>query len=312
MARLVVSTFHSLAFEGLPTVSPTPFCGRVFEELVKAAARSGHLLSATDVAALRTRDALSDLLRTSDRDFHLFTFDDGYVEHLRAAEILEEYGAAGVFFVPSSVLSGEMLLVNKIHLLHRTYGSMDKVVAALEMVSGMRLFDRLLMRGRDLLNRIWKGTFDSDVDKALKVALQQDAQDEPLASILHQATEVVLKRMGLEAQGYYLDRSGLRALVAAGSIVGGHGATHRRLTELSESERAAELSASKRLVEEYCSTDVLHFAYPFGSYNAAIEDSVVNSDFDILYTIEEGVNLEDSYNPFRVQRVDAIRLHDFI
>lgn len=312
MGRLVVSTFHSLAFEGLPTVSPTPFCGLAFEGLVKAVARSGHLLSTADVAALRTRDTLSGLLQGSERNFHLFTFDDGYVEHLRAAEILEKHGGAGVFFVPSSVLSGEMLLVNKIHLLHRAYGRMDKAVAVLEAVGGMALFDRLLTRGRELMSSIRKGPFDSDVDKALKVALQQDAQDEPLASVLHQATEVVLKRMEFEAKDYYLDRPGLRALVAAGSIVGGHGVTHRRLTELTESERAAELNASKQLIEEYCSTDMLHFAYPFGSYNVATEISAVNSDFDVLYTIEEGMNFGDLYNPFRVQRVDAIRLHDFI
>ena len=63
----------------------------------------------------------------------------------------------------------------------------------------------------------------------------------------------------------YLTWEEARALVAAGMEIGSHGATHRRLPELTEAQALEELTASKRELETRLRTRVDVFAYPFNA-----------------------------------------------
>lgn len=65
-------------------------------------------------------------------------------------------------------------------------------------------------------------------------------------------------------RGLYLDDSDLTKLIAAGHTAGGHGVTHRRLTELSQAERAAEIRGSEAMLERLQQPQPWVFAYPDG------------------------------------------------
>jgi len=59
----------------------------------------------------------------------------------------------------------------------------------------------------------------------------------------------------------------LRELQAAGISLGSHGATHRRLAELTPTEQARELRQSRMALEDLLGQPVQHLCYPFGSFN---------------------------------------------
>ena len=53
-----------------------------------------------------------------DNDKYLLTFDDGFKDHIYAAEILKKYNAIGLFFIPTSPLKNNKILdVHKTHLI---------------------------------------------------------------------------------------------------------------------------------------------------------------------------------------------------
>ena len=57
----------------------------------------------------------------------------------------------------------------------------------------------------------------------------------------------------------------LHSLVSDGHIIGGHTATHPKLSKISEPELLSEIIDSADLLENKLNTEVCHFAYPFGS-----------------------------------------------
>ena len=49
-------------------------------------------------------------------DKFLTTFDDGFKDHIFAAEVLKKYNAIGIFFIPTSPLKNQIILdVHKSH-----------------------------------------------------------------------------------------------------------------------------------------------------------------------------------------------------
>ena len=53
-----------------------------------------------------------------DSDKYLPTFDDGFKDHIYAAEILKKYNGIGLFFIPTSPLKNNIILdVHKTHLI---------------------------------------------------------------------------------------------------------------------------------------------------------------------------------------------------
>jgi peptidoglycan/xylan/chitin deacetylase (PgdA/CDA1 family) len=63
----------------------------------------------------------------------------------------------------------------------------------------------------------------------------------------------------------YLIWPEVKALAAAGMEIGSHGATHRRLPELSEADAIDELTRSKRELEAGLGSHVEVFAYPYNA-----------------------------------------------
>lgn len=57
----------------------------------------------------------------------------------------------------------------------------------------------------------------------------------------------------------------LITLASLGIEIGSHGMTHRRLSELSETEQAQEITGSKKLIEDHLGRPIRAFAYPYGS-----------------------------------------------
>jgi peptidoglycan/xylan/chitin deacetylase (PgdA/CDA1 family) len=66
----------------------------------------------------------------------------------------------------------------------------------------------------------------------------------------------------------------VEAILAAGWKIGGHSASHRRLTKLGTDRLEEELDASRAFLESLTGDSNFWFAYPYGAYDAGIRDMV--------------------------------------
>ena len=69
-----------------------------------------------------------------------------------------------------------------------------------------------------------------------------------------------------------MDWATAKRLAAEGFEIGAHSLTHPHLTALSEAECRAELTESRRVLEQGLGTEIRHLAYPYGS----VDDRVMN------------------------------------
>jgi peptidoglycan/xylan/chitin deacetylase (PgdA/CDA1 family) len=88
-----------------------------------------------------------------------------------------------------------------------------------------------------------------------------------------------------------------------GVAFGAHTLTHPDLTCLSGEKAEHEIVASKAALEEALGATVTTFAYPFGRYNARVEE-IVRRHFDLACSDKLGIVSAGS-NPYTLERVDA-------
>ncbi|MGY1621936.1 polysaccharide deacetylase family protein [Geodermatophilus sp. SYSU D00965] len=72
----------------------------------------------------------------------------------------------------------------------------------------------------------------------------------------------------------------VRAVAAAGHEVGSHTVSHARLAGADPDVLAAEVTDSRRLLEDVLQAEVPGFCYPYGAYDAAAADAVRAAGYD--------------------------------
>ena len=96
----------------------------------------------------------------------------------------------------------------------------------------------------------------------------------------------------------------LRELLQTGIEVGSHAATHRFLSDLSETEIEEELLSSKRALEDILSAPVEHFSCPGGRYDARVLRIAEHVGYRSVSTSAIGFN--SARKKFTVFNRDAI------
>jgi peptidoglycan/xylan/chitin deacetylase (PgdA/CDA1 family) len=107
-----------------------------------------------------------------------------------------------------------------------------------------------------------------------------------------------LRRRGLKATFFivagrlgepgFIDRAGIRALVAAGMEIGCHGMHHRPWRRLDERALDEELSDARQLLEEAAGHPISEAACPFGSYDRRVVRALRRHGYRRVYTSDEG------------------------
>ena len=176
------------------------------------------------------------------------TFDDGYRSvYTTAFPILREYNIpATVYLTLETVETGQVAWY-------------DCVFLAMSMVpSGKLCFD---------LEGPWHFELNSPQQR-LHAALEVVAFLRSLPNSRRRELFALFERkMDLSASaisGRILTWEQIHTMSRAGISFGSHTLTHPVVSQLSQAELAAELSDSKRLLEERIGSPVLDFAFPFG------------------------------------------------
>ncbi len=151
-------------------------------------------------------------------------------------------------------------------------------------------------------------TFDDGYQNVFRYAL------EPLASNGFRAIQyLVAARLGLtndwdvrigEASEALMDETEVREWLAAGHEIGSHTLTHPHLTQVSAQQARTEIQDSKKHLEDTFGVLVRHFCYPYGDWNPAIRDMVMEAGYASASTTLHGVNTIDT-SPFELRRITA-------
>jgi peptidoglycan/xylan/chitin deacetylase (PgdA/CDA1 family) len=132
--------------------------------------------------------------------------------------------------------------------------------------------------------------------EALQTALPV-ARDEALGVL-----ERTLDAEPADPAALYLSIAELRALRAAGHVVGGHGATHRRLTLVSDGELDDELRRNQALLDEIGAGAERPFCYPDGAHDERVRRAVAAAGFTVAFTVEAG-RVSTGTDRFRLPRL---------
>jgi peptidoglycan/xylan/chitin deacetylase (PgdA/CDA1 family) len=148
------------------------------------------------------------------------------------------------------------------------------------------------------------GRFESALDAINGHPSVRLTFDDGNASDVEYALEA-LRRRGLTATFFivggrlgepgFVDREGVRALVAAGMGIGCHGMYHRPWRRLDERALEEELSDARRLLEEAAGRPIDEAACPFGSYDRRVVRALRVHGYRRAYTSDEGTSRPDAW-----------------
>jgi peptidoglycan/xylan/chitin deacetylase (PgdA/CDA1 family) len=93
-----------------------------------------------------------------------------------------------------------------------------------------------------------------------------------------------------EAPEPLMDAPEVREWLAAGHQIGSHSLSHARLTRLSLRDAREEIFTSKKKLEDAFSIAIEHFCYPYGDWNEAVRDVVIEAGYRSACTTDFGVN----------------------
>jgi peptidoglycan/xylan/chitin deacetylase (PgdA/CDA1 family) len=123
---------------------------------------------------------------------------------------------------------------------------------------------------------------------------------EPLAEKRFHATQfLVLDYIGKlneweqregEVPEQLMDAVQVREWLRAGHRIGSHSLSHPRLTRLSLRDAQEEILASKKKLEDKFGVAVEDFCYPYGDWNEAVRDLVMEAGYRAACTTDFGVN----------------------
>jgi peptidoglycan/xylan/chitin deacetylase (PgdA/CDA1 family) len=234
------------------------------------------------------------------------TFDDGLVDHKPAAQVLENAGIRGVFFVTSRPLTERLpLVVHKVHWLRATTRP-----------------DKFRNEFNGLVPEEWSdsGRGEADAEAAAKIYVYDSAADATLKyrinfqlplTVVDAVTTTMLHARGITAgdfcQATYLDRAGIRALHDAGHTVAAHGHSHTPFSRLESGDLAADIGANVQ-----CLVDVLDarpgwVSYPYGRDWAVPDDTggfCRQFGFSVGLTLKAGWN-DHGADPTRLNRINT-------
>jgi len=218
----------------------------------------------------------------------VITFDDGYTDNYEiAAPVLQEFGVPGVFYVTVDCIDRQRV--------------------------------PWPARLRYAIFTTKKRSLESD---ASSFALEDAAQR---ADVFAKLSDVCAKLSGQKQEKYVrwvelqleVDASSIserlmmtwdeiRKLASSGHEIGSHTMTHPNIAYVSEPEMRAELSESKRRLEEELKSPMIHFAYPGPAlrpnWNRQSRDISEQLGYKTATTIEHGpVQRQD--DPLAMKRI---------
>jgi len=101
----------------------------------------------------------------------------------------------------------------------------------------------------------------------------------------------------------YLDWYHLKYMVASGRVfIGGHTLNHMKLTEINSEQLEQEITINKASLEEGLDTKIDYFAYPYGSFDDNVLNTLKKNKYKAAFTTENG-NIHKTSQLLKLPRI---------
>ena len=240
---------------------------------------------------------------------YLPTFDDGFKDHIFAAEVLKEHNSVGIFFIPTLPLINNVILdVHKTHLILGKVNSHDALQELEKYLFKMRIRDFYDNKEKIRFNHAYSKQKDEDNKKHFKKIMNYYGD----IKLKHQILDYLLNffEINIKPDDYYLNKEEIKYISSLGMIIGSHAKSHTLLSRLSYKEQENEIVGSKVFLEKIIHKNVDTFCYPYGgklSYNINTIKILKKSKYKLAYSVDyRDITLKDiSENPLELPRYDC-------
>lgn len=228
----------------------------------------------------------------------LITFDDGWRDTMtNAVPVMHRHNLPATVFLPVNFIGARRLfaretfahLIMCAHQRVREHPASGARVRTLLSPAGL---DWLLdLSGTDLRARVIVALGDAPVDAAMTKLVADLGQ------------ELGVSVADLDTPDTFITWQDVEAMTRVGVTFGGHGADHLQLARAEPEQVESEVRQSRAALERYVRPAVKAFAYPNGSCNAAVADTLRAHEYQLAFTTRTGLVGSDD-DPFLLRRVN--------
>ena len=242
-------------------------------------------------------------------DKFLTTFDDGFKDHIFAAEVLKKYNAIGIFFIPTSPLKNQIILdVHKSHLILGKVKS-SEALNELEKYLYKNKINNFYDKKEKLKFKLAYSRHDDETNKKQFKKIMNYYGD---IKLKHKLLDHLLKKfeINMKPKDYYLNKKEIKYLVSLGMVIGSHSESHTLLSRLSYKNQIKELKNSKIFLEKIVNKSVDTFCYPYGgkiSYNNNTLRILKKLKYKLAFSLEyRDISWNDiQKKPYELPRYDC-------
>ena len=219
-------------------------------------------------------------------DKYLLTFDDGFKDHIYAAELLKKKNAVGIFFIPTlPLINKEILDVHKTHLI----AGKVKGQTILNELQNYLTKNRIYNFSNEIDKKKYKIIYENQIDSIYKKEFKKIMNYYGDIKLKHKILDYLLKKfeINIKSKDYYLNKKEIRYLSSLGMVIGSHTESHTLLSRLSYKKQFLEIKNSKVFLENVVKKKVDTFCYPYGSKLSYNKDTI---------TILKKLNFKLAYN----------------
>jgi len=221
-------------------------------------------------------------------DKYLLTFDDGFKDHIYAAELLKKKNAVGIFFIPTlPLINKEILDVHKTHLIAGKVKGQTILNELQNYLTKNRIYNFLNEIDKKKYKIIYENQTDSIYKKEFKKIMNYYGD----IKLKHKILDYLLKKfeINIKSKDYYLNKKEIKYLSSLGMVIGAHTESHTLLSSFSYKKQFLEIKNSKVFLENVVNKKVDTFCYPYGSklsYNKNTITILKRLNFKLAYNTE--------------------------
>ena len=237
------------------------------------------------------------------------TFDDGFKDHIFAAEVLNKYNSIGIFFITTLPLKKNLMLdVHKTHLILGKVKSSEALFELEKYLHKNKFIKFYNENERSKYKSAYKEHLDEDDKKKFKKIMNYYGDLE----LKHKILDYLLKKfeINIKPKDYYMNKKEIKYLQSLGMIIGSHSESHTLLSRLSYRQQLKELKNSKIFLEKIINKNIDTFCYPYGgkvSYNDNTLKILKELKYKLAYSVEyRDISLRNiKKKPYELPRYDC-------